>query len=547
MGLGLACSAHVDVPLVSPIVQIKLGERVALATGEAILLASDTALTGNASGIPPLEDNGVPFTYVDRDVRNNFRYFYMVTAFDVNSWQSGPTNLESPKVTKSVTPIRGASNAVNTGTLTVGVYGRDVNQSLVFTSTPSIDPANGTFSGPFPPANGGVLGFVGEFASKVVATSGALVARLDSLDMGQTTLSGCCGGGEAGIPAVYYFTVTTATEVLQISIAVQQDLAGDATANVLFDAVKNIDPDLAALYGGDDSYFLKGQLTQTIATGPKTGDWGLGVALGDPGLTADDRDAHGAVSGGMRYNGARWFDGPSPANNEVEPNPISGACGVSLGAACATTLNFNNAGKLTGVTTVYQPMAYTMFNREWRNPAESQSSARRAADYNVYWSATVAGLVDSVIDITHNVPVPFNADKMGGTWGILNQAATTGAGGFDGRPGEVTPTDWTCVEPFRSVLTQPGGTFFPCATAAPFVMSTTATLGAMAFGAGSNQGAATQSVRNPANVEVDPGFACTSPAPSLISRCRHCRPGHGLVAPRLHRHHLRRQRYRRRR
>ena len=32
---------------------------------------------------------------------------------------------------------------------------------------------------------------------------------------------------------------------------------------------------------------------------------------------------------------------------------------------------------------------------------------RRAADYNVYWGT--AGKVDSVIDMTHNVPVPFDA------------------------------------------------------------------------------------------------------------------------------------------
>ena len=29
--------------------------------------------------------------------------------------------------------------------------------------------------------------------------------------------------------------------------------------------------------------------------------------------------------------------------------------------------------------------------------------------------------MDSVIDVTHNVPVPF-ADSMGGGWGILNQS-----------------------------------------------------------------------------------------------------------------------------
>ncbi len=33
------------------------------------------------------------------------------------------------------------------------------------------------------------------------------------------------------------------------------------------------------------------------------------------------------------------------------------------------------------------------------------SGAARAADFNVYWGA--GGLVDSVIDVTHDVTVPF--------------------------------------------------------------------------------------------------------------------------------------------
>ena len=48
----------------------------------------------------------------------------------------------------------------------------------------------------------------------------------------------------------------------------------------------------------------------------------------------------------------------------------------------------------------------------------------RAADYNVYWGA--GGMMDSVIDVTHNVSVPVALIQgtgiltLGGTWGILN-------------------------------------------------------------------------------------------------------------------------------
>ena len=68
----------------------------------------------------------------------------------------------------------------------------------------------------------------------------------------------------------------------------------------------------------------------------------------------------------------------------------------------------------------------------------------RAADFDVYWGA--GGVVDSVIDVTHNVPVPF-ADSMGGTWGILNQSTTSAAASGDGATGTLSLGDFGCVFP----------------------------------------------------------------------------------------------------
>ena len=51
----------------------------------------------------------------------------------------------------------------------------------------------------------------------------------------------------------------------------------------------------------------------------------------------------------------------------------------------------------------------------------------RGADYNVYWGA--GGVIDSVIDISHNVSCRSTADGSAASWGILNQsAAQRGAG-----------------------------------------------------------------------------------------------------------------------
>jgi len=500
--------------IVSPFVQTKYGNRLELASGSAIVTNADTAITGGGSGLPPLANTGVPYIYVDNGVRNNFRYFYVVTAFDVNSLSSGPSSLESPKAgTQTVTPQALASNLAQTGTLTPGMFGgarglgqpNTTNQSLVFPKTPSMN-SNGTFSGPFPPATV-QMGFVG-FASQVVGASGALSATLDSMTMGNVDLSGCCGGGQAGVPGVYYFTLSNGVDApFALAVPLQQDLGADVSTDVYF-AGPQIDGSLAALYGGDSTYgALSALFTPTLTTGPQSGDWGLGGGLGEPGFTSSDFPS--GVTG-TNYNGIRWFDGPSPLNNEVRADPTSGSCGTggSGTTACAangTTGGQNNAGQLTGVTTVYQPLSYNMYNREWRNVAETTSGVRRAADYNVYWGA--GGVVDSVIDVTHNVLVPFQSTNVNGGWGILNTSAQ-GAGGFDNRPTVLTPTDFTCVAPLRTLMAGAGsGTFFPCSSATPFLLSNTAELGAIAFGSGNAQSAtATLSDRNPANLQPEGGF-----------------------------------------
>ena len=265
----------------------KFGNRLELASGLAITTKMDTVVTGNGSGLPPLTNTGVPYIYVDNGVRNNFRYFYVVTAFDVNSWSSGPTSLESPKAgTQSVIPQALASNLVQTGTLTPGMFGgsrapgqpNTTNQSLVFPKTPGMN-LNGTFTGPFPPATV-QLGFVG-FASQVVGGSGALAVTLDSMDMGNVDLSGCCGGGAPAIPGVYYFTLSNGDPVddFQLAVPLTQDLAADVSTDVYF-AGPAIDADLASMYGGDATYGSLSALFQpTLTSGPNSGDWGLGSQL----------------------------------------------------------------------------------------------------------------------------------------------------------------------------------------------------------------------------------------------------------------------------
>ena len=53
-----------------------------------------------------------------------------------------------------------------------------------------------------------------------------------------------------------------------------------------------------------------------------------------------------------------------------------------------------------------------------------------------------------MIDVTHNVVVPFDA-VAAGSWGILNASATAVGPGSDGSA-VLTVADWACVQPLRS-------------------------------------------------------------------------------------------------
>ena len=470
VGPGEVPTVFNDVPLVDTIVQVKKGERIALATREAILLKSDTAITGAASGclvrgtpaVCTLRDTGVPFTYVDRTAKSNLRYFYAVTAFDINSFQSGPSSIESARVTKSVTPANPASNVTNTAVLTANVIGRSRAQDSVFTADPSIDPVTGKFSGPFAPATGD-LHFAGEFARQVVAAPGAVSIKLDSLTIGNPY---------DAAPNTYYLTATTGTgELVNFTFPIVQDQF-DATAsqNGVFDGVP-VDPALAQRFGGNPSFSLKAEFIQALPGNYFTNTGGRGCAnsdtVGSGNLFIVDR---------CDYNGARWFLGPSPATNETVDNPTAG--NVANSAAPAPPTNMNNAGGIAGVAVIHEDHAYQTTQNVYRNVEALPGGAARAADFNVYWGD--GGKIDSVIDVTHDLVVPFNT-AVGASWGVLNQAATTVGASFDARP-ELTSGDMGCVEPYLSSLAAQSQ--FACAGATAYALSETVVPGAIAYQVG---------------------------------------------------------------
>lgn len=522
LGVETGCAVDFDNPtppapyvvntgyqLVSPFLQVKLGNRTLLASGEALVLSADTAVTGHSGavtdGMPDLTDTGVPFVYVDGTAKNNLRYFYAVTAFDVNSVQSGPTSLESARITKSTTPTHTATDYAPQVTTTLMIRGRGVLKDPA-APLPALDPVNGTFSGPMPAADGADLGLVGPFLREVVNGSGQFFARLDSLHLGQVDLSGCCAAGGAGVPAHYYFTVSNGASSTQIDIPLQQDLGVKATGQGLFDGIV-VDNGFGGRYGGGSDFSLLAAIKPTIQPVGYAGGSGLAAALGEPGFAASD--FANAGTSGFRYDGPRWFDGA----NETFAHPTAGHCGTGTGACGSASLaSYVNAGSMADAPLVYIPQGYLVFNREWRNVDAVLGSARRAADVRVYWGA--GGVVDSVIDLTHNVPLTFDSAggtdpnaRLGAGWAILNTANTSGAASNDGRANTLTPLDWMCVEPFKSQIPGAQG-FFPCPGPVTYAVSKTAVLGPVAVGVGDNQSTtAAGSVKNTANNNGGNGFS----------------------------------------
>jgi len=465
---GTTLTVHEDYELVGDVIQLNAGSgRIPLADGTAYTVKADTAVVGGGtngacgpkSSCPALDDTGVPFVYVDQTPRNNFRYFYAVTAFDINSVESGPTSLESPRNTKSVTPVRKASNYAGSGQITsTEIVGRGV--VLTDNVMPTINPVTGTFSKQFPPSNAWNIG-LGAFVSKVLAQPGALSATLDSINM---------GSAYSGVPHEYWFTVAAPGQSFVMMIPLEQpDEVGVTSGAVSFQAVP-IDNSLASRYGGNNSYYLPGSLGMAVNGPDYLGLYGRGCVNGRAGFTAGS---------GCSYNGSRWFDGPSPTTNETVADPIG--CNTANFSGAIMTC-FNNAGGLTGVTTIFQAQCYQAApGGGCRQSTGIWSGVRRAADFNVYWGN--GGTIDSVIDVTHNVVVPGPADgyanKVSATWGILNTSATTGTQP-DGRA-EGTMKDFGCVEPMRTLAQ---GSFTCPGANTDYVLSNTAIPGAVAFFSG---------------------------------------------------------------
>jgi hypothetical protein len=491
---GVAPTKKVDVPLVTdlatgPVTQVKIGDRVALATGEALILTADTASVGAESGCLEagdvqqcaLLDTGVPFIFVDNTAQNNLRYFYSVTAFDVNSFQSGPSNLESARNTKSTTPAAAASNLLASATFTQVIEGRGVNVSQD-TSQPTID-ASGRFSKPAPAATAIELGFVGQFAQTIFSGQASFGAKLIGLGLGDS---------RNAIPVRYTYETTSSSGVLDtVDLLITQGAPTAASGDTLSVApsapfpAATADAAQSARYDIPPGFVQNGQITQQLAVYQRTNAFGRGCHI----------ELGGTMLGGnCTYNGPRWFSGP----NETKAHPNAGNV-----AGTGDATDNNNAGELPGVLTIQAAQAYNQLGAGYRIIEAALGGAVRAADFNVHWGA--GGLIDSVVDITHNVPVPFLPDSIAGGWGILNQANTSAAASGDGSTGVLSLADFGCVHPFNDPAF-PAGAALACPAGVAYQLSNTAVPGPVAIYGGGPVVASPPARPNPGFAMYLPGY-----------------------------------------
>ena len=202
-GTPFTPGAAASIDLNGTVTQVLPGNRVLLASGDAQVLPGqlDTAFADVAQGRVAqgasftLSNNGVPFVFIDHGVAQ--QPAVLLHGHRVRRELAGVRSLEP-----GVGPGDQGGHADAGGLQRHHRRGDDHRHRGARLAAsqegalPTIDPANGTFSGPFPPANGATVQ-LGALVPSIVGTEGAAAARLDSITL---------GSAYQGIPHLYWFT-----------------------------------------------------------------------------------------------------------------------------------------------------------------------------------------------------------------------------------------------------------------------------------------------------------------------------------------------------
>ncbi len=400
-----------DHPLAGEIVQVPAGGRIHTDNDLVSIIRADTAVTGNNSGFPRLTDTGVLFTFVDQGVRNSFRYFYAVTAFDVNSLRSGPSSLESPRFVKIVTPRKPASNSL----APILVSGPRADDGAVLDATrpfPTIDSATGTFTGLIPPANDGQFSIAGLVPEAMAAGDVSVV--IDSMQPGFAD--------GIGIGPTLYVAVVSGADTIRKAIPLPMPAFNESrngTRQYGFQqSIVRYDSAATRRFGiqlTQDARMPLGYAAKTTSIAATS----VGIAV-----TAGRYDVGGEASRYLAHS--RWYDEGS--TEPADPTIVAYAD------------RSHNAGTLTGVDSIWAPASYrdrvslVGSNADGPGPFGATNLNLRGysfgqtawypADFVVTWNGDSSV---TVRDSTHRLMLRY-APHGGTGWGFVNARAFTAAG-----------------------------------------------------------------------------------------------------------------------
>jgi hypothetical protein len=378
----------------------------------------------------PLQDDGVPFVYIDDDVQNNFTYFYAVTAFDINSPTTGPISLRSPKLPQLATPRRLSPDLLETVTFSNDILGGD-DQPLG-PEQPHVqpDPDTGMFPGPQPPTQAlGATSFNPDLeAIGNLTARGTLTSRIDSI-VPETILTGCAQTLGNGLGTCWNAYMSheaggvTTTSVTEGWTPVWGAFTTNSTDFAIGTAQVPFDDDALARFGIPQGF---GEGLQAEYNGRFPQSIGYSSFEGQANRRGLETDA----------GGSRWFSG----DNEAVSHPTT----------------FIRVGHLDGVDTIWSGIHHTPRELDGAPYAESSDMQcfgytvaflGRAADVRFTWGSDG---FESVLDVTHATDVPFAASPRA-SWGFLNT---------DGNGNGVI--DWHDFDYLDAVLESSSGVNFFC-------------------------------------------------------------------------------------
>jgi hypothetical protein len=394
-----ACPAgyEEEIPITSPVIQYT--NVVELASGDLLVVSADTALQGRITDgtAELLTDTGIPFAYVDTDVRNGFQYFYRVSAFDINSIRSTPSSLESAGPTRSTIPQKGSPNQ-SLANFSYFLAGAD-GEPLEAIPLPGIHPEHGYFSGPMP-ATDLIEGSFAPLVERLLPQLN-LEIRIDSVKpfYGAAGSAACPNGAAAQLNSCWrmYLTITrdgVATQAVQEGYSnVWASFGGPQTTQyTLATATVEADPTSSAEFGipagTEFNAGVVATFTQTIRNSSHIGQ-------------SINRTSGNGQVGNLGAGGSRWFTGV----NETAVDPT----------------RLERVGHIPGIDTIWRPKtpapsATGTNNACWGYQAAHMS---RAADVEFQWTGAGAA---TVFDVTHQVPVMFKPDVQA-SYGFLTTDA----------------------------------------------------------------------------------------------------------------------------